>query len=161
MMNDLFRDLINCDIVMIYLDDILIFTKMLEEHYQIIWEVLQILWENHLYLKDEKCKFEKCQTEYLEMIISEGTVKIDSIKVARVKTWPQASNKYDVQAFLRFTNFYHQFIKDYREIAKSLTILTSKLNWQWEDEQKQIFKNLKSWLVTAPILAIPTDDDFF
>lgn len=105
MMNDIFRDLINRGVVVVYLDDIMIFTRTLEEHRKIVREVLEILRTNKLYLKDEKCEFERTKTEYLGMIISEGSVEMDPAKVAGIMEWPIPKCKRDVQAFLGFTNF--------------------------------------------------------
>lgn len=84
MINDIFWDLINWGVVIIYLDNILIFTKTIKEHHRVTKEVLQILRENKLFLKDEKCKFEKQRVEYLEMIISKDSITMDPAKVAGI-----------------------------------------------------------------------------
>ena len=77
MMNHIFRDLINQGKVVVYMDDIMIFTKTLEEHRQIVREVLQLLKDNHLTLKHTKCEFEKQETEYLGLIVAQNKVKVD------------------------------------------------------------------------------------
>ncbi|KAJ3015341.1 hypothetical protein NUW54_g1068 [Trametes sanguinea] len=97
MMNDLFQALVLAGKVVVYLDDIIIFTNNLEEHRKIIRQVLQILWENHLSCKPEKCKFETQQTEYLGHIISPGKVQMDPGKVAGVTEWPVP--RYEQTAF--------------------------------------------------------------
>jgi hypothetical protein len=79
MMNDILRDLINEGKVIVYLDDILIFTEDLEEHQRLVRRVLQVLQENRLYLKLEKCDFEKTEIEYLGVIISYNSMKMDPI----------------------------------------------------------------------------------
>ncbi|CDO72200.1 hypothetical protein BN946_scf184970.g52 [Trametes cinnabarina] len=159
MMNDLFRNLINRGVVIIYLDDILIFTRTLEEHRRVVREVLQILRENKLYLKDEKCEFERTKIEYLGMIISEGRVAMDPAKVAGIREWPVPCCKRELQSFLGFTNFYRRFIRDYGDIAKPLTALTGNIEWHWGPTQAQAFAALKSAICSAPVLAIPTDND--
>ena len=106
MMNDIFRTLIAEGIVVVYLDDILIFTKMEEEHKRAVQRVLEILAEHKLFLYPEKCKFHQSQIEYLRLVISENKVEIDSVKVARVHKWPTPENWTDVQAFIGFVNFY-------------------------------------------------------
>ena len=106
MMNDIFRDLIAKGIIVVYLDDILIFTRMEEEHAKAIRWVLQVLQEHKLFLRPEKCEFCKEQIEYLELAISENKVSMDLVKVAGVRKWPTLENKMDVQAFLDFVNFY-------------------------------------------------------
>jgi hypothetical protein len=93
MMNDLFRDLISRGVVIVYMDDILIFTNSLEEHRQVTREVLQILRNNQLYLKAEKCAFERTQIEYLGLIIRHGEVSMDPIKVQGVQDWPRPTMK--------------------------------------------------------------------
>ena len=84
MMNDIFRNLIAEGIVVVYLDDILIFTKTEEEHVQAVRQVLQVLKENKLFLRPEKCEFYKQWIEYLGLVISENEVSMDPVKVAGV-----------------------------------------------------------------------------
>jgi len=84
MMNDIFQNLIAEGIVVVYLDNILIFTKTEEEHAQAVRRVLQILKENKLFLHLEKCEFCKQQIEYLGLVISENKVSIDLVKVTGV-----------------------------------------------------------------------------
>src|SRR6266852_4719196 len=106
------------------MDDILVFTDTMEEHQEVNRRVLQILWENKLYLKAAKCKFEKDKVEFLRVIVRNGQVRIDPKKVAVIMDWPIPKKKEDVQAFLGFCNFYRRFIKDFGKIAKPLTSLT-------------------------------------
>ncbi|KAJ2998828.1 hypothetical protein NUW54_g6994 [Trametes sanguinea] len=131
MMNDLFRALVLAGKVVVYLDDIIIFTNDLEEHRKIVRQVLQILRENHLSCKPEKCEFETQQTEYLGHIISPGKVQMDPGKVAGVTEWPVPRCKRDLQAFLGFANFYRRFIKDFAKIATPLNRLTGLAEWTW------------------------------
>ena len=93
MMNDIFRDLIAKGKVTIYLDDILIFTKDKAEHRRITKQVLQRLWENKLFLKVEKCEFEVLETEYLGVIISENSIRMDPVKIAGIAEWPTPTKK--------------------------------------------------------------------
>jgi len=113
MINDIFRNLIAEGIVVVYLDDILIFTKMKEEYVQAVQQVLQVLKENKLFFRPEKCEFYKQRIEYLGLVISENKVSMDPVKVAGVREWPTLENKTDVQAFLGFVNFYQRFIWDF------------------------------------------------
>jgi len=96
MMNDIFRNLIAEGIVVVYLDDILIFTKTKKEHEQAVQWVLQVLKENKLFLHPEKCEFFKQRIEYLGLVISENEVSMDPVKVAGVREWPTPENKMDV-----------------------------------------------------------------
>jgi len=117
MMNDVFRTVIAKGIVVVYLDDILIFMKIEEEHERAVWRVLEILAEHKLFLRLEKCEFHQKQIEYLGLVISENEVAIDPVKVARVCKWPIPENWTDVQAFIGFINFYRHFIQDFSTIA--------------------------------------------
>jgi len=131
MMNDIFRTLIAEGIVVVYLDDILIFTQMEEEHEQAVQRVLEVLAEHKLFLCPEKCEFHQKQIEYLRLVISENKVEMDPIKVARVHDWPILENRTDVQAFIGFVNFYRRFIQSWCRLkiqnpsASKLTAPTS------------------------------------
>jgi len=96
MMNDIFRTLIAKGIVVVYLDDILIFTKIEEEHERAVWRILEILVEHKLFLCPEKCKFYRKQIEYLRLVISENKIEMDPVKVARVCNWLTLENRTDM-----------------------------------------------------------------
>jgi hypothetical protein len=106
MMNEIFQDLITEGIISVYLDDILIFTNSLEEHRQITCLVLDRMREHKLYLRLEKCGFEKTRIKYLGIIISHNKVEMDPVKIAGVVDWPTPPNKTEVQSFIGFINFY-------------------------------------------------------
>jgi hypothetical protein len=110
-------DMISEGVVVVYLDDILIFTKDLDEHHQITQRVLGRLAEHELYLRPEKCEFEKMRIEYLGLIISENKVEMDPVKVAGVAEWPEPTSKREVQSFLGLVNFYRWFVKDFSHHA--------------------------------------------
>ncbi|SJK99846.1 uncharacterized protein ARMOST_03157 [Armillaria ostoyae] len=139
MMNDIFKDLIAEGKVTIYLDDILIFTKGLDEHQRII----------------RRCEFEVLETEYLGVIISEGQVRMDPIKLAGIAEWPTPTKKKELQSFLGFTNFYCKFIKNYSKVVHALTQLTGNAEWTWGAAQNQAFQQLKKQMAEDVILAIP------
>ena len=156
MMNEIFGDLINRIVVVVYMDDILIFTKTLEEHQQIVNEVLQILKDNHLYLKPEKCIFEVQEIEFLGYIISNGSIHMDPVKVKGAMDWPVPRNVKEVQSFLGFLNFYRHFIEGFSSIAHPLHQLTRKdALWKWDDKIEATFNELKQQISSSPILVNP------
>jgi len=110
MMNNIFRTFIAKGIVVVYLDNILIFTRTEEEHERAVQRVLEVLAEHKLFLCPEKCEFHRKEIEYLGLVISENKVAMDPVKVAGVRDWPTPENQTDVQAFIGFVNFYHRFI---------------------------------------------------
>jgi NDP-sugar pyrophosphorylase family protein len=118
MINEIFQDLITEGVVSVYLDDILISTNSLEEHHWIIHLVLDRMWEHKLYLRPEKCEFEKMKIEYLGVIISHNKVEMDPVKIAGVADWLTPSNKKEVQSFVGFVNFYRHFIPGFSHHAR-------------------------------------------
>ena len=110
MMDHIFIDMIEGNLVIIYMDDILIFAKTQEELERITKMVLKRLWDNDLYLKPKKCEFNKTIIEYLRLIIKEGQLSMDPVKLKGIMEYPIPSMVKQLQAFLGFGNFYHRFI---------------------------------------------------
>jgi len=110
MINDIFRTLIAEGIMVVYLDNILIFTETEKEHEQAVRRVLEVLAEHKLFLCPEKCEFHWKRIEYLGLVISENKAEMDPVKVAGVRNWPILENQTNVQAFIGFVNFYRHFI---------------------------------------------------
>jgi RNase H-like domain found in reverse transcriptase/Reverse transcriptase (RNA-dependent DNA polymerase) len=162
MMNGLFDDLIHAGKIVIYMDDILILSSNLEEHRQMVKQVLQHLIDNDLYLKLEKCFFEKESIKYLSMIISHNQVHMDPAKVTAITEWPTPKTVKDVQSFLGFGNFYRRFILDFTKLSKPLTELTQKdTPFTWTPERQTAFDTLKHRFTTTPILLMPDFDASF
>ena len=93
---------------------------------------MELLRKNNLFLKPEKCEFEKTEVEYLGVIISQNSIKMDPVRVAGVTEWPIPSDRKEVQSFLGFTNFYHRFIQGFSHLARPLFDLTRKdTEWRW------------------------------
>jgi len=158
MMNDIFRTLIAEGIVVVYLDDILIFMKTEEKHEQAVQRVLEVLTEHKLFLCPEKCEFHRKQIKYLGLVILENKVEMDPVKVARVCDWPTPENQTDVRAFIGFVNFYCRFIRDFSTIARPLFDLTrSDKVWNWDAKEQEAFERLKIAVTTALVLVSPQD----
>jgi len=143
-------------VVVVYLDDILIFMDTLEEHRKVTRCVLELLEKHKLYLRPDKCEFEKTTVEYLGVIISHNSVSMDPVKIASVTEWPAPTNKKEVQSFLGFTNFYQRFIKDFSEHARPLFDLTrNDSRWRWEEAERTAFARLKQSVTSTPVLISP------
>jgi Reverse transcriptase (RNA-dependent DNA polymerase)/RNase H-like domain found in reverse transcriptase len=160
-MNDIFRDLINRGHVIIYLDDILIFTETMEEQRQQVKEVLELLWQHKLYLKLEKYNWEKLKVEYLGYIISGSNVKMDPGKIKAILQWKEPRNKKELQSFLGFANYYRKFIEGYGSITKPMTKLTGNEIWTWGPDQQEVFDQIKKHMCTELILSIPQREGLF
>ncbi len=127
MMNTQFADIIAMGKVIIYMDDILVATKDdQEEHRQTVNRVLERLAKLDLYLKPGKCQFEVKRIEFLGVILEDGTVTMDPIKIARMKDWKTPRNVKEVRQVLGFWNFYRQFIKGFSHITRPLNNLLKK-----------------------------------
>jgi len=162
MMNDIFKDLINKGYVAIYMDDILVYTHTIEHHREIVTRVLAVLQKHWLYLKAEKCSFECPSVEYLGLILFEGRVEMDPVKITSVRDWLTPKNITEVQSFVGFMNFYHRFIPDFSHVASPLHRLTKKMEpWQWTEPEETAFWALKLLVTVAPILVLPDQGSRF
>ena len=157
MMNEIFADME--DVVVIYIDNIMIFTKgSLAEHQAKVKEVLQRLRDN-LFTHPEKCSFDKTEVEYLGMFVNRDGIRMDNSKVKVITNWPTPTTVCGVRSFLGLANFYRHFIKDYAMLAKPLTDLTQKDKaFTWGSMEANMFASLKTCFTTAPILAYPDND---
>jgi Reverse transcriptase (RNA-dependent DNA polymerase) len=124
MMNNILKEEIDCGMVIVFIDDILIFMEKEEGYEEIVKEVLQKLKENNLFLKAEKCIFGALEIEFLRLIIGLDGIKIDPIKVNAITSWPVPKRVKDVQAFLGLANFYCRFVHNFSKIVSPLHNLT-------------------------------------
>ena len=125
------------------MDDILIFVgQTKEEHHSIgVW-VLDILCKHQLYLKAEKCTFGQSMVEYLSLILLEGCIEMDPIKVSGVCDWLTLRNVTKVQSFVGFINFYQHFIQYFSHMAKPLHLLAKKEEaWRWTKDKQKTLSN--------------------
>lgn len=138
------------------MDDILIFSKDLQEHRQVVRDVLQRLYDHGLYVKASKCQFHCQAVEFLGMIVLSSGLQMCEDKVQVIKDWPTPKTVKEVQSFLGFANFYRPFIKDYSLIAVPLTALTHKDRaFNWTSEVNTAFLELRSRFLKAPLLLHP------
>ena len=140
-----------------YMDDIVIHTDGTEEeHEAVIHTWLEKLSKLNLFLKPSKCQFYQCEVEYLGMIVGNGAVRMDPVKVKGITEWLTPACVKDVRSFLGFCNFYRAFISDFSNIARLLNDLTCKNHqWDWSAECEQAFQHLKEVCVSEPVLKTP------
>ncbi|MBW0465419.1 hypothetical protein O181_005134 [Austropuccinia psidii MF-1] len=152
LVNDIFADFLDIFVV-VYLDDIMIFSSSEEEHVKHVASVLQQLRDNNLFSKASKCVFHSSSVEYLGYVVSSYGLKMDSSKVQQILNWTQIKKIKALQPFIGFANFYYCFIKNY---SKKLTALTSLLEkdspFIFNEEALSQFQILKEAFTTAPIL---------
>jgi hypothetical protein len=160
MMDEILKDLKEGKVVVVYIDDILVFTNKGKEHHrEVVREVLQRLQDHDLFLKPEKCSFEQEKVEFLGMIIEKGKVSMDQIKVEGVKKWPTPTYVKDIQAFMGFANFYQRFILGFSNIARPMNDLLQKgVEWNWGEKQQKAFDELKECFTSTPILVMPDSE---
>lgn len=140
----------------VYLDDIIVFAKNLEEHGQRINELMQRLRKANLQLQSDKCEFLRPEVNYLGHIISKEGLKPDPAKLDAVKNFPIPKKQKNIRSFLGLTGYYRRFIRNFSKIAKPLTKLLEKdADFKWSQEASDAFETLKENLCTAPILQYP------
>ena len=130
-MNDIFSDVLDVFVV-IYLDDILIYSDNMNDHKKHVKEVLKRLQENWLYASPTKCVFHQDRIEFLGFVLGVDGLRMDESKTQTIQNWPTPRWVKDIQFFLGFANFYKRFIDNYTEITSPLTRLTQKNKpWSW------------------------------
>ncbi|KAK3518834.1 hypothetical protein QTP70_014909 [Hemibagrus guttatus] len=149
--------------VLVYIDDILIYSRSLAEHCQHVAEVLGRLREFQLFLKAEKCSFHQPSVQFLGYNISRSGIQMDEGKIAAVRDWPAPATVKELQRFLGFANFYRRFISNYSSIADPLTnLLRNKpKSLLWSPAAEGAFNTLKRAFTTAPLLIHPDPDKPF
>lgn len=154
-MNDIFRDLLDVTVI-VYLDDILIFSEDPTKHEEHVKEVLKRLKANQLFCKPSKCHFSVTTVTYLGLVITPQGISMDEKKVEAVNKWPKPTKVKEVQAFLGLANFYRRFVKDFSSIVKPLTTLTKKDHpWTWGNKEQLAFDTLKQKMSEKPVLIHP------
>ena len=151
-MNNIFSDLLDV-CVMIYLDNILIYSNNMSEHHWHVKEVFKHHRKAGLYAKAEKCKFHSKSVEYLGYILSPSSLTMSNNKVKIIQDWLEPKKVKDIQSFLGFTNFYCQFIFNYSDIIIPLTCLTQKdISWKFDFSRQDAFNSLKKAFISTLIL---------
>jgi hypothetical protein len=141
--------------VIVYLDDICIYSKTPQEHLEHVRKVLTLLRQEKLIGKLSKCEFGISSMDFLGHIVSDQGIATDPEKIKSVQSWPTPQNATDVMRFLGLANFYRRFVRDFSKIAAPLTALTGNVPFVWSPAAATAFQSLKTALTTAPILVLP------
>lgn len=154
-MNVIFAELLRKG-VLVFVDDILIYSKTLEDHVKLLRQVFEILDKHQFFVKRSKCTFAKPSIEYLGHVISAHGVATDPSKIIAVQQWPAPKSVKDLRGFLGLTGYYRKFIQHYGLISQPLTQLLKKgVPFSWSPISQLAFQTLKQKLVQAPVLALP------
>ena len=149
-------------ILLCYLDDILIFSKTVSQHFDHLRAVLQRLREARLKLKPKKCHFFCQQVTFLGHVVSQDGVSTDPDKIKKVKECPSPKDVHEVRSVIGLMSYYRRFMPHFSEVAKPLIKLTEKDQvFQWQSEQEEAFQKLKELLITAPVLVHPRTEGLF
>jgi hypothetical protein len=141
--------------ILVFFDDILVFSSSWAEHLQLVKQVFEVLREHKLALKRPKCSFGEESVAYLGHIISEAGVAMDPAKVTVVETWPRPRTLWALRGFLGLTGYYRKFIAGYGTVTGPLTALLKREAFRWSEEADDAFQQLKQALMTAPLLQMP------
>ena len=142
--------------VIVYLDDILIYSRTKEEHLQHVRTVLSTLRKHKLYDKLKKCELAQQQVEYTGYFISGKGISVNPRKVYTTKKWPAPTNVSEVRSFLGLASYYRKFVEKFSAIATPLTALLHKNHkFEWSKEAQKAFYMLKEKLTTTPVLLLP------
>jgi len=155
-MDEVLRDFLG-KFVLVYIDDILIYSKNPAEHQRHVSLVLQRLREFTLFLKAEKCTFHQTTVDFLGYVLSDRGVEMDRSKTETIMSWPTPKSVKELQRFLGFANFYRRFINQYSLLTAPLTMLLKgkPKTMKWTPEAEEVFTFLKSAFTTAPLLHHP------
>jgi len=154
LMNQVFRPFLRKSIL-VFFNDILIYSKTWQEHVAHVDQTIQILREHRLYAKKYKYSFGKQEIDYLGHIISKKGVKVDPHKITDMQNWPVPTTLKSLQGFLGLIGYYMKFVKYYGKIVAPLTMLLKKNAFQWSPQVEAAFLKLKDAMCTTPVLVMP------
>ncbi|GJU00892.1 putative reverse transcriptase domain-containing protein [Tanacetum coccineum] len=149
--------------VIVFIDDILIYSKNKQEHEEHLKIILELLKKEELYAKFSKCEFWIPKVQFLGHVIDNKGIHVDPAKIESVKDWASPKTPTEIRQFLGLAGYYRRFIEGFSKIAKPMTKLTQKkVKFEWGDKQEAAFQLLKQKLCSAPILALPEgSEDFY
>ncbi|GJY83958.1 putative reverse transcriptase domain-containing protein [Tanacetum coccineum] len=148
--------------VIVFIDDILIYSKNEKEHKEHLKQILELLKKEELYAKFSKCEFWIPKVQFLGHVIDSEGIHVDPAKIESIKDWTSPKSPTEIRQFLGLAGYYRRFIEGFSKIAKPMTKLTQKkIKFEWGDKQEAAFQLLKQKLCSAPILALPEGSEDF
>ncbi|GJS44293.1 putative reverse transcriptase domain-containing protein [Tanacetum coccineum] len=148
--------------VIVFIDDILIYSKNKQEHEEHLKLILELLKKEELYAKFSKCEFWIPKVQFLGHVIDSEGIHVDPAKIESIKDWASPKSPTKIRQFLGLAGYYRRFIEGFSKIAKPMTKLTQKkVKFEWGDKQEAAFQLLKQKLCSAPILALPEGSEDF
>ena len=142
--------------VVVFVDDILIYSQSEWEHEYHLRIVLQLLRDHQLYAKFSKCEFWLTEVRFLGHVVSASGVSVDPEKVEAVMSWERPKSVFEIRSFLGLAGYYRRFIEDFSRLVAPMTRLTRKeVKFDWDDRCEEAFQELKRRLTSAPILIVP------
>jgi len=152
-MNSIFHDKLD-EFVIIYINDILVYSKFVEEHVTYLEFLLQKFKNNKLYVNKVKSEFTSLKMDFLGHVLSQEGVRLNPKNIQSIKKWRRSMSAKGVRSFLRLANFYKRFIKDFSTLVKLLTNLLKKERlFEWKRKQEKTFEFLKGKLLVALVLS--------
>ncbi|GKF74258.1 putative reverse transcriptase domain-containing protein [Tanacetum coccineum] len=142
--------------VIVFIDDILIYSKIKEEHAEHLKLILELLKKEELYAKFSKGEFWLSKVQFLSHVIDSEGIHVDLAKIESIKDWASPNTPTEIRQFLGLAGYYRRFIEGFSKIAKPMTRLTQKnMKFDWSEKAEDAFQLLKQKLCSAPILALP------
>ncbi|GJS79276.1 putative reverse transcriptase domain-containing protein [Tanacetum coccineum] len=148
--------------VIVFIDDILIYSKNEKEHEEHLKAILELLKKEQLYAKFSKCEFWIPKVQFLGHVIDSRGIHVDPAKIESIKDWASPKTPTEIRQFLGLAGYYRRFIEGFSKIAKSMTKLTQKgIKFDWGEKEENAFQLIKQKLCSAPILALPEGSEDF
>jgi hypothetical protein len=141
--------------VLVFFDDILVYSKTCQEHMGHLEEVLSIMEAQSVYAKESKCEFGMTKLLYLGHIIYAQGVQVHQEKIMAILDWPTPRSLTKLKSFFGLCNYYKRFVRGFSQLGAPLTDLTKKGVFQWTEESQRTFEKMKEVMSTCPVLALP------